>query len=57
MESAVGEADEAQNLVCKLLTVYKQRSTWKTGVDNLGTFWMAEVPVQTVRQPCYKSTA
>lgn len=53
MESAAGETDETQKLVCKLLTVYKQRNTWKTGVDYLGTFWITGVPIQTVR-PLWK---
>lgn len=57
MKSAAGEVDEAQKLVCKLLTVYKQRNTWKTGVDYLGTFWTADVPIDTVRQPRYKGAA
>lgn len=55
MESAAGETDEAQKLVCELLTVYKQRNAWKTGVDYLGTFWITGVPIQSVKQHSYES--
>lgn len=51
MDSAE-ETDEAQKLVCNLLTVYRGTLDKQ---ELTGKFWMAVVPVQTVRQPRYKS--